>query len=50
MPAKTREIHLRSRPVGMPEAGNFAIAEVELRDPGPGEVLVRNSWMSVDPY
>ena len=37
-------------PVGMPEASNFEVATVELPDPGPGEVLVRNAWMSVDPY
>jgi NADPH-dependent curcumin reductase CurA len=24
--------------------------EVELPDPGPGQLLVRNGWMSVDPY
>lgn len=47
---KAREIRLKSRPVGMPQAENFEVAEVTLKDPGPGEVLVRNSWMSVDPY
>ena len=26
------------------------MAEVEVPDPGPGQVLVRNLWMSVDPY
>lgn len=50
MPTKAREIRLKSRPVGLPEAANFELATVELGDPGPGEVLVRNSWMSVDPY
>jgi NADPH-dependent curcumin reductase CurA len=47
---KAREIHLKSRPVGLPEAANFEVATVELPDPGQGEVLVRNMWMSVDPY
>ena len=46
----SREIRLRSRPVGMPEEDNFELAEVMLGDPGPGEVLVRNHYMSVDPY
>jgi NADPH-dependent curcumin reductase CurA len=41
---------LKSRPVGLPEASNFELASVELPDPGDGEVLVRNQWMSVDPY
>jgi NADPH-dependent curcumin reductase CurA len=48
--AKSREIRLKSRPTGMPEAANFELATVELPAPGSGEVLVRNTWMSVDPY
>jgi NADPH-dependent curcumin reductase CurA len=47
---KAREIRLKSRPVGLPEASNFEVATVELPEPGAGEVLVRNAWMSVDPY
>ncbi|QGZ94862.1 NADP-dependent oxidoreductase [Terricaulis silvestris] len=50
MAKQAREIRLKSRPVGMPEAANFEVVTVELKDPGPGEVLVRNGWMSVDPY
>jgi len=46
----SREIHLKSRPVGTPTADNFELATVTLPDPGPGEVQVRNSWMTVDPY
>ena len=46
----SREIRLKSRPVGLPEASNFELASVELAEPGDGEVLVRNEWMSVDPY
>ena len=50
MAEKAHEIRLKSRPIGMPVAGNFELAEVTLREPGEGEVLVRNMWMSVDPY
>ena len=50
MSTSTREIHLASRPDGWPTHDNFRTVEVELADPGPGEVLVRNSFMSVDPY
>lgn len=50
MATKSREVRLKSRPVGLPEASNFEVAEVDVADPGPGEVLVRNQWMSVDPY
>ena len=46
----TREIHLASRPQGWPTPENFRTVEVQLPSPGPGEVLVRNTVMSVDPY
>ncbi|GAA0351872.1 NADP-dependent oxidoreductase [Actinoallomurus spadix] len=47
---KTREVHLVSRPRGWPEPADFALVERELPAPGDGEVLVRNRFMSVDPY
>jgi hypothetical protein len=47
---QSREIRLKSRPVGLPTADNFELASVELPDPGPGQVQVRNTWMTVDPY
>ena len=50
MPISSREIRLASRPQGEPTADNFSFATVELPDPKPGEVLVRNVCMSVDPY
>jgi NADPH-dependent curcumin reductase CurA len=36
--------------VGVPSAANFEVATVNLPDPAPGEVQVRNTWMTVDPY
>ena len=50
MPQHTREIHLAARPVGEPKPSDFRLVEVDLPDPGPSELLVRNTWMSVDPY
>ena len=50
MPTQSREIRLASRPDGVPSLDNFSFATVELPDPKPGEVLVRNLCMSVDPY
>ena len=47
---QSREIRLKSRPVGTPTAANFDIATVDVGAPGAGQVLVRNTWMSVDPY
>jgi NADPH-dependent curcumin reductase CurA len=46
----TREIHLAARPDGEPVPSDFRLVETELPDPGPGELLVRSTWMSVDPY
>ena len=47
---KSREIRLASRPTGAPTPANFALAEVDVPAPGDGQVLVRNRFMSVDPY
>jgi NADPH-dependent curcumin reductase CurA len=46
----SREWHLVSRPRGEPVAADFQLAEAELPEPGDGEVLLRNVWLSVDPY
>lgn len=47
---RNREIHLVRRPDGWPTPDDFALVESDQPDPGPGEVLVRNLFMSVDPY
>ncbi|MFB2644117.1 NADP-dependent oxidoreductase [Shewanella bicestrii] len=44
------QIHLASRPIGMPTLANFKQVEVTLPALKAGEVLVKNTWMSVDPY
>ena len=45
-----RRVTLAARPVGFPKDSDFALDEVEVGEPGPGEVLVRTLWVSVDPY
>jgi NADPH-dependent curcumin reductase CurA len=50
MGSTVTEIRLASRPVGAPTAKNFELARVALRDPDAGEVVVRNRYLSVDPY
>jgi hypothetical protein len=50
MPTPTREIHLAARPHGLPTLDDFRLVETELPDPAPGQALVRNIVMSVDPY
>jgi NADPH-dependent curcumin reductase CurA len=39
-----------SRPKGEPRLSDFAVVEVTVPEPGPGEVLVHNRFLSVDPY
>jgi hypothetical protein len=50
MSTPSREIQLAARPHGEPQPSDFRLVEVDLPDPGPGEVLVRNTYISVDPY
>ncbi|MBN6051000.1 NADP-dependent oxidoreductase [Nonomuraea sp. RK-328] len=50
MPVTSREVHLIARPVGEPKPTDFALVETTLHDPGDGQILVRNDWLSVDPY
>lgn len=47
---KTRQIHLVARPDGPAKPQHFAVVEAPLPPLAAGQVLVRNQWMSVDPY
>ncbi len=46
----SREIRLQRRPVGLPTAEDFVLAIVTLPALDDGDVLVKNLYMSVDPY
>jgi len=46
----SREVRLVSRPTGFPSAANFAMAQTDLPPLEDEQVLVRNLFMSVDPY
>ncbi|ELZ06885.1 NADP-dependent oxidoreductase [Natrialba aegyptia] len=48
--AETRQWRLASRPTGEPTRDNFELVTVDRPEPGPGEVLVRTLYQSVDPY
>jgi NADPH-dependent curcumin reductase CurA len=50
LPATTREIRLTARPVGVPTADLFQLTSTPIQAPAEGQILVRNTWMSVDPY
>jgi NADPH-dependent curcumin reductase CurA len=45
-----RRVVLASRPVGEPKPENFRLEEFPVPKPGPGEVLLRTVWLSLDPY
>jgi NADPH-dependent curcumin reductase CurA len=44
-----RQVLLASRPEGVPQAAHFRIGEAPIPQPQPGQVLVRNQWLSVEP-
>jgi NADPH-dependent curcumin reductase CurA len=44
-----RQVILKSRPAGIPQAEHFEIVQRRVPDPGPGQLLVRNIYLSVDP-
>ena len=48
--ATNRRVTLASRPTAFPEESDFILDEVEVPQAGPGEVLVRAQYISVDPY
>jgi NADPH-dependent curcumin reductase CurA len=45
-----KQILLDSRPSGAAEASNFKLIEASAPTPGPGQVLVRHLYLSLDPY
>ena len=50
MPETARRIVLASRPVGEPKPSDFRLEEFALPQPGPGQLLLRTKWLSLDPY
>lgn len=50
LPESHTEIHLKSRPEGMPALENFEVAQAALPTISDGEILVKNEWLTVDPY
>lgn len=45
-----RQILLAARPVGAPKPSDFKRVESAIPTPGKGQMLLRNTWMSLDPY
>lgn len=47
---QSKQIELVSRPDGMPQQSNFEMRTAGVGPIKDGEILVKNQWMSVDPY
>src|SRR5258707_1349973 len=45
-----KRMTLAARPSGMPKESDFKLVETPVLQPGPGEILVRLLYVSVDPY
>ncbi|MFR9675051.1 NADP-dependent oxidoreductase [Streptomyces sp. TR06-5] len=50
LPTAGRAWHLTKRPQGWPAPDGFALREVPVEAPADGQILVRNQYLSVDPY
>jgi len=50
MPETARRIVLASRPVGEPKPSDFRLEEFPVPQPGPGQMLLKTKWLSLDPY
>jgi NADPH-dependent curcumin reductase CurA len=50
MAASNKQVLLASRPRGSVTEENFRIVEAPVATPAAGEVLVKNEWLSLDPY
>ena len=50
MTGMNRQVLLASRPQGAVTEQNFRIVDAPLPEPAVGEVLVKNQWLSLDPY
>ncbi|SDR23876.1 hypothetical protein SAMN05519103_01408 [Rhizobiales bacterium GAS113] len=48
--AMNKRVLLKSRPKGWVTEADFQIDEAPIPQPGDGQVLVRNHWLSLDPY
>ena len=48
-PTMHRQVLLRARPVGLPKPGDFDVVPARVPAAGPGQFLIRNIWLSIDP-
>jgi NADPH-dependent curcumin reductase CurA len=48
--ATSRRVLLKGRPVGEPRVEDFEVEDAPVPEPGPGQVLLRTIYLSLDPY
>jgi NADPH-dependent curcumin reductase CurA len=48
-PAVQRQVLLKARPTGIPQAEQFEIVERPVAEPGNGQIVVLNHYLSVEP-
>src|SRR3954469_10182764 len=46
---QNRQVRLKSRPAGIPQADHFEIAAAPVPELAEGQILVRNQFLSVEP-
>jgi hypothetical protein len=47
---KNQRIVLANRPTAWVEESNFRLEQADIPEPGANQVLIRNRWLSLDPY
>ncbi len=50
MPTANRQLRVKTWPDGLPQPGDFELREAAVPEPGEAQVLIRNLWLSIDPY
>jgi NADPH-dependent curcumin reductase CurA len=50
VPTANRQLRVKTWPDGLPQPGDFELREAAVPEPGEAQVLIRNLWLSIDPY
>src|SRR5512134_1058654 len=50
MSERNQQVLLAAHPEGWVKEADFKLADAPMPAPGPGQVLVRNEYLSLDPY
>jgi NADPH-dependent curcumin reductase CurA len=50
MASRNRQLKVKAWPKGLPASEDFELADGPMPVPGEAQVLIRNLWLSIDPY